>query len=336
MLLQAVNSGGNPLDRSVVLNWARIPIERVAYAELIMIPLDRARVAQHGQLRFVFEKGHEAELLTFSDPDSDERTHFEDLVLSWEVWRFRDDAYTPRRGLDEANPLTMRAYVGPQRFLEDTLQGHQWRSFRLKLPEGGKGASELLKVALAVGDGVARHAVATMIDEVEATWKTGGPAGDEPDAELKKAWQSLRQTFSLKERPEPAETPLGAAETTYNPLLRSCVEMMRYSILLLVQRLVEQGFSDGVVLDRLPAPALGKSEPWMREAADCDLRGVFARAPLALDFVFRNPHAVPAAILDELDHAGLIAHKNGKRDMVIYASDKEMPYGSDGVKRRKT
>ncbi len=334
-LLQAVNSGGNPLERSVVLNWARIPIDRVAYAEVIMTPLDPAMVSQHGQLRFVFEQGHEPELLTFADPDDQKSARFEDLILSWEVWRFRDDAYTMRRGLDEANPLSMRAYVGPQRFLEDTLQNHEWRAFRLKLPGGSRGACELLKVALALGDGVARHAIASMMNEVQEAWKSSGPNGEEPDADLKARWHSLKQTFALEGRPEEAETPLGDAETTYNPLLRSCVQMMRLSILLAVQRLVEQGFSDGIKLDNLPSPTLGSREPWMREAADCDLRGIFARAPLALDFVFHNPHALPVGVLDELDKAGLLAHRNGKRDMVRYFSGENMPYGSDGLKRRQ-
>ena len=56
-----------------------------------------------------------------------------------------------------AIPGVMRAFAGPQRFLEDTLRGHEWFSFRLQLPGGQDGLTDLPKVRVALGDGGARR-----------------------------------------------------------------------------------------------------------------------------------------------------------------------------------
>jgi len=336
VLLRAINAGSNPLDRTVILHNARVLLDRIAYVEAIFVPLDATGISQHGQLRFVFEKGAGPALMTLAEPGDSEKALFEDLVLSWEPWRYQDDAFTMRGALDDAYPLTMRAYVGPQRFLEDALQGQVWHAYRLKLPGGRDGMSELLAVSLAVGDGVARQAMGTMMDQVETAWHASAPAGTEPDADVKAAWTKLRQIMHPDARPAEAYTTMSTEETTYNPLLRSCVGMMRYSILLAAHRLAARGMTDGVALDRLPAAALGKSQPWMRDAAHCNLRGVFARAPLALNCVFHNPQTLPKMVLEEIDAAGLIAHRHGKRDMLRYANNKVHPYGADGLKRRDT
>ena len=64
------------------------------------------------------------------------------------------------KGLDAASyKLSLRAYAGPRRFLEDTLRGRDWFSYRVRMPGGEKGYSELLKVVLALGDGVASDTI---------------------------------------------------------------------------------------------------------------------------------------------------------------------------------
>ena len=40
VVLRNVNSGGNPLDRTTVLHSVRLPLDRIADAELIMVPTD--------------------------------------------------------------------------------------------------------------------------------------------------------------------------------------------------------------------------------------------------------------------------------------------------------
>ena len=62
----------------------------------------------------------------------------------------------------------MRAYAGPQRFLEDTLRGRDWFSYRVRMPGGEQGYSELLKVVLALGDGVANDTISGLLDKGEA------------------------------------------------------------------------------------------------------------------------------------------------------------------------
>ena len=104
--------------------------------------------------------------------------------------------------------------------------------------------------------------------------------------------------------------------------------MARHAILLTVQRLVAAGMDDGVVLDKLPQPFLGKTEVWMKEYAhSSNLRGLFLGAPMAVRYAMRHHESLPPDIPAELDAAGLLQRRDGKRVRIHYSQMGETPYG---------
>ena len=98
-------------------------------------------------------------------------------------------------------------------------------------------------------------------------------------------------------------------------------------MLLTVKRLIANGSDDGVVLKQLPEPHLGSSEVWMKELAHTDLRGLFLRAPLAMRYVMRHHESVPPDLPVELDAAGLLHRRDGKRHRIHYSHKGTTPYG---------
>jgi len=110
--------------------------------------------------------------------------------------------------------------------------------------------------------------------------------------------------------------------------------LARYCVLLAVSRMIARGHADGVVMERLPDASLGPTEPWMKAAAHADLLELFRQAPLALRYVLHNPGAMPAEVPDELDAAGLLVHRHGKRVEIEYGQKQTRPYAAAGLNRR--
>ena len=65
----------------------------------------------------------------------------------------------------------------------------------------------------------------------------------------------------------------------------------------------------------------------MKEFAHTDLRGLFLRAPLAMRYVMRHHESVPPDIPAELDAAGLLEQRSGKRYRIHYSHKGKSPYG---------
>ncbi len=334
VVLRNVNYGGNPLERTTVLQSVRLSLDSVAYAEYTLVPLTpigRRSLVQHGHLRFVFEPDRRPQLLHFRDESDGAEPKLDDLVLSYEPWRPAKEHFSFTRALRGDFGLSLRAYAGAQRFIEDAVAGHDWYSYRLKLPGGRQGLRELLEMALALGDGLARNLIGRMLQVSDAKWRENLPSAGEEEETLRRQRGALKEWVEYSEMPT-ALPALEEHDQSYQTLVRSCASMARYTTLLAAHRLVDRGLTDGVNLDRLPPAAIGEVQPWMREIGSADLRGVFLRAPSAVRYLLSHPSTVPKNIPAELDAAGLLQRRGGKRLELHFSTRGAQPYGSLGVR----
>ena len=143
VVVRNVNYGGNPFERITQLRSVRLSLESVEAAEVILVPIGRLGnhgPAHHVQLRFIFEQGGEAELLDLADAQTGTDPRVPDLVLSWETWRSPKTSLDLRASLGLRDlALSLRAYAGAQRYLEDSIRGRGWHAYRLQLPGGRRG-----------------------------------------------------------------------------------------------------------------------------------------------------------------------------------------------------
>jgi hypothetical protein len=250
-----------------------------------------------------------------------------DLVASWEAWRAPGVDFDVMTGMDPgAYRLGLRLYAGPQRFLEDGLAHRDWFSTPLRLPGGAEGLAEVLKVTLALGDGVARHTISEEFEASVADWLAQAPAGQRE--ELAAQWQELRALAAPRQVAKDPRLNLPPEERTYQTVLRSCATVAYYSVIVAVNRLHERGLDDGVHREHLDDVHLGGDEPWMEEVARTNLGGIFLRAPVALRWLRANPQALPDRIPGRLDKAGLVVREKGKPVETHYSLTGMTPYGA--------
>lgn len=334
VVLRNVNYGGNPLEKTTILHRVRVPLSGIAFVEFILVPSTRGglhALAHHAQLRFVFEPERRPVLLAMADSRVGSAAHIPDLVLSWESWHESSVRFSGFKGLDPSSyKLNLRAFAGPQRFLEDTLHGRPWFSHRLRIPGSGLGASELLKVVLALGDGVARHTISQLLEQGEEDWLRHAPPEDS-DSESIAEWGRLRQLIQQGKTHQDARLNLTSDQEGYQTLVRSCATLARYTILVATKRMVKQGYADGLDQDKVPEPFIGKTTEWMEKMAHANLRGLFIRAPLALAYVIRHPESVPDKIPDELAAAGLVEKRDDRAWVVKYTREGIKPYDRSGM-----
>lgn len=341
LILRNVNYGGNSFERTTVLQSVRVPLDGLEATELTLVPstsLGLRSPVHHVQLRFIFTPGNGPELLNLAGAETGTDAGFPDLVFSWESWRPPSQAFSLKQGLDEtAYGLSMRAFAGPQRYLEDSIRGHDWYSWRLDLPGGRAGVRELFMVSVALGDGVARDGIHRLLEQGEGAWLAHAPTCKDDDKQRhapdQAVWQRLATRLRAAIPPAGSAAPLADGEQTYQVLVRSCAALARYAILVATNRLVARGETGRVVADKLPAPELDRTEPWMKAVARADLRGLFLHAPAAIGFLTRNPSLIPGKLPDELDAAGLVQRREGKPWVIRYGRDAQRPYGSEGLNR---
>ena len=338
VILRNLNYGGNPLEKTTTSHSVRVNLDAVEFAEFVLVPPaaavgGRAAPWLHAQLRFVFEAGREPELLNLAGSETGTDAHIPDLILSWESWRNPEKGFNVFSAMDEAAyGLSQRAYAGPQRFLEDSLHELKWFSYRLCMPGGKQGLTELLKVALALGDGVARHTLSGLLQQSEADWLSHAPPGED-NVEIMQQWQTLQDRAGFSMTPDDPDLSLDASESSYQTLVRSCATLSRYTLLIAASSLIQQGHTDGIIMDKLPSPSLHEPEGWMEDVARGNLKGLFLSAPLALRYILRHPELLPARIPEELANAGLVEREGNKPRETIYSHKSNRPYGPDGVSR---
>ena len=323
IMLRNLNHGGNPLSGVTVLRTAVLRPEKLVRAEYVKVPLARHRSLSHGQLRFIFEPDGaefvDEDASAVGEPDS-----LNDIVLSWEAWRPPGTPYSMIKGMDPTvYQLTMRAYSGVQRFVEDALQRRDWEVYTLALPGGREGAIELLKVALAMGDGAGRYAMSEMLEKTEGAWVTGGPG--ESDGDAAASWrlieEKLQDTHSLGD----ARINL-AGRTAYQTMLRSCAIMALYQVDVATARLIEQGHAhDGMRLVKIAG--INDIPEWMTELANASVAGLFLRGPKMIAFVHKYPSAIPGEIPKQLDRAGLLLREGRKPVKRDFKINGETPWG---------
>jgi hypothetical protein len=333
-IIRNVNYGGNPFDKTTVLHRARVPLDGIAFVELTLVPSTRGglhALAHHAQLRFVFKPEKRPVLLSLADSVVGAAARIPDLVLSWETWHESSVRYSGLKGLDAASyKLSMRAYAGPQRFLEDTLRGRDWFSYRVRMPGGEQGNSELLKVVLTLGDGVAKNTLASLLDKGEEEFLNHAPP-DETDTPSGSDWQKVRELLLKRKKIDAPLPRLSGDQDGYQTLVRSCATLARYTILTAADRLLHKGVSDGVAAGAVPKPLMGEPAKWMKNIAHANLKGMFVRAPLALAYIIRHPEAIPDKIPIELADAGLMEKRAGKAWVIKYSHKGTKPYDRSGM-----
>jgi hypothetical protein len=286
-------------------------------------------MVHHGQLRFVFDPDKPLVLMDSRLEAAGNDPYLYDLVLSWEAWRAPGVGYDVLTGMDPHQyKLSPRMYAGPQRFLEDALGKRDWYSFPLAMPGGARGLAELLKVSLALSDGVARHTLSRMLQQAEEAWLEHAPAMDADQEAVREQWRELLGRVEPHEVTDDPRINLPEEEQSYQTLLRSCASLAYYAIDVTVERLLAAGLAGGFDRQKLEQLDIGSQEPWMEEIADANLVGIFLRAPHALSYLRRNPASLPRKIPDLLDTAGLLQHQAGKRIEVHYSLGGTTPYGS--------
>lgn len=333
IVLRNVNYGGNPFEKSTMLHSVRVPLDGIENVELTLVPFGEAgRLGpmQHVQLRFIFESGKQPELLNLAGAETGADPHIPDLVFSWVSWRRPDIDWELRKGMDDDDQiywLSLRAFAGSQIFLEDALEGRDWFSYLLRLPGGKAGLVELFKTTVTLGDGAARDTLARMLSGGEEAWLKHTPGNNAAEQDIHSQWDELLERIRVSDPQALAPVHLPPDQDTYQPLVRSCATMARYSILLTVKRLITNGHDDGVVLDKLPEPLLGNTVEWMKEFAHTGLSRTFLLAPVAVRYIMRHLEVVPPDMPYEFDAAGLLQRRDGKRYKIHYSHKGTTPYG---------
>ena len=323
--LRNLNHGGNPVSGITVLRTAVVQPDRLERVELVMVPLGGPDAVSHGQLRFVFADGGAA-LLGGDSTAVGAPEPLADIILSWEAWRAPGVDYSVMKGMDhEAYQLSMRAYSGVQRFLEDALQQREWTAYTLQLPGGQAGLAELLKVALAMGDGAARHVLAAMLEHAEEDWAAEGPGAEHEGGDALALWRELGTKLGEARTGGDERIDL-AGHTGYQSLLRSCATMALYTVDLATSRLIEAGLPHAGMRPTRK-PEIEDEPAWMTEMAGASIAGVFLRGPRMIRFVLANPTTIPSKIPGALDEAGLLVREGDEPVKRRYTIDAETPWG---------
>jgi len=321
LLVRNVNHGGNPVSGVTVLQAMWIRPRYLREAEFMLVPLGGPEAMSHGQLRFTFEEGG-IELLARSADTVGEPEAVNDLVLSWEAWRPPGIDFDVMRGMKDAVfTLSLRAYSGTQRFLEDALGNRGWNVYTLDLPGGSDGARELLFTALVLGDGAARRAIGATLDRADSTWTHAGPDANE----TARAWRELRA--EAKGSPEFDDPLLDMSERTgYQSLVRSCATVALYCVDVAVVRLLERDVPGEGKRPTRP-PSLTGDPAWMADLSNAGPAGLLVRAPALIRFLLENPTVIPSEIPAALDEAGLLVREGGNPRRREYAISGLTPWG---------
>lgn len=327
-VIRNLNAGGNPLGGTTVLRSARIPSARIERAEFVLVPLDALGVVAHGMLRFVFEDDSPGHLLSPEGDEMGSGAQLGDLVLSWEAWRAPGVDFDFIKGLDpETFGLSLRAYSGPQRFLEDALGERGWECYELRLPGGQRGLQELLYDTLVLGDGTGRHVLAEIFSRDVEEWLSQAPERGEDPELPRRRWEELMAVVEDFEQPEDTRLELAEDERNYQTLLRSCATMALYCVNVATERLLQEGLGGGDGIRPTEPAVMGPVADWMKDMAHMTAMEMFLVAPEAVSYLSKHSTVVPSNIPDALKEVGLLAASGGA---VSYALDGDTPYGDLG------
>ena len=201
-----------------------------------------------------------------------------------------------------------------------------WNVFELNLPGGREGYIELLKVALALGDGASRHSIVWMIEDAERKWKEEGLDSETVQDAVPEVWRALKERAGAGSAPDGDPRADMTGKTGYQSLIRSCATMALYSVDLTVARLIEAGYPhEG--MRPTQNPEMQEELAWMVELGSADIAGILKRTPKALSYARENPTVIPGNIPKALEEAGLFVMENGKPWNKRYSMMAETPWG---------
>ncbi len=171
-----------------------------------------------------------------------------------------------------------------------------------------------------------------LLQQSEADWLSHAPP-DEENAEIMQQWQTLQERASFSMTPDDPELNLDAGQSSYQTLVRSCATLSCYTVLVAASRLIQQGHTGEIIMDKLPPATLHEPEDWMEGVARGNLKGLFLSAPLALRYILQHPELLPVKIPEELAKAGLVEREGDEAHEIIYSHESNRPYGPDGISR---
>ncbi|MEM9302757.1 MAG: hypothetical protein AAGE01_11630 [Pseudomonadota bacterium] len=321
-----VNIGGNPVTGDNVLATVQVPLRGIADVQWCLT-LDRTggrdRVMGHSQLRFVFDHEHRPFIPGIQDIAMGIDPHLDDLIVSWEAWRPPQTSWDAVAGLDpETYSLTVRAYAGAQRFLNDALRGNPWVCYPLDLPRPEDAYGTLLGISLAFGDSFMRRVIHEMVENGELVFTDGTDPLQLADAEI----AQLQGVFSQTAIPDdPMKELLGQEDLSYQLMTRSCVTLSMMAIQWTLDR-VHDRFELGppvsiqIIPDGLPAS--------LRSLSAEDRSGMLMKLPGTLWFVMQNQSVIPGNAWRILEDAGVLRQDEaGKTVSYYYRIDQVTPYG---------
>jgi hypothetical protein len=323
-LVRNVNVLDHPITGITLLGDLRIPaasVQRVEFVQVLSKVANReVDIAGHVMLRFVFDPARRPLLQDDAGIAAD--PHLSDLVLSWEAWRPPSAGFDPVAGLDpEKYALTLRAYAGFCRCLNDAVLDRPWRCYPLRLPDVAWFADEILYVCLLLGDAVARHTIAGMLDQRIADARNAPEDYGESEAA---EWDEVKEALRALGLPDDPIRDILGGKTSYQLIRRSCVTMALMSIdWALVRAFERAGRSDPPRIRTAP-----DSIPRMLdELARGHRMAALVRVPAALHWLIHHPSILPGRSEHLLDEAGLLERDNGRIVMQHYDNRVETPYG---------
>ena len=274
-------------------------------------------------IRLMFREGAHPQVLTRAGEPVPGECNLRDLVFSWEAWRPPGAQFTMKKGLDPNTfGLTLRCYTGAQRFLEDALQKRDWTCYPLTLPAGQQGLNELLYVALIMGDSMARHTIARLLEKARPGGGGETPV-DYPDAG-KDDVHTLQEALAANRAPEDPITDVMGGKISYQLLERSCVTMALEVVAVTAHRLTAHLPAGKRIRVRVTPENIPS---WVDDLADAGMAGIFVRMPHVVWWLMHNANVLPTRAHRILDEAGLLLRDGKKAVKHTYKLFEQTPYG---------
>lgn len=337
-LVHNVNVGIQPVAGTVDLATVRVPCRSVAAVEFVMVltrVLGVDTPGGHGMIRFLFEEKTRPTVYARNGEPLTNLPQLTDLICSWEAWRPPASHFDGQKGLDpKTYALTMRAIHGPDRYLNDGLLGRPWLCYPMKLPPVPHAGDEILHTCLLLGDTLARHTFARLLEDRSAkrtapsdyggTPRSKSGAGSVEEVLDPAARRTLRQRFEENRPPDDPVAEIFDGDFSYHLLLRSCITMSLTAIDMGLDRAYRAASRPREHrLEVTPGPLPG----WIDQLPHAGMPTIFELLPHALRWVADHHKVIPAAAYQILRDAGLLHRRRGRTVFHYYDMRRRSPYG---------
>ena len=323
-ILRNVNVANNPVGGILHLAGLKVFADSVESAEFVTVTwkvAGKKTPIGHGMLRFIFREERRPVILDREGNPFANDAMVEDILLSWEAWRPPKVMFNPLDGLNPTTyALTPRCMLGHVRCLLDSILDRPWTCYPLKFPDVEHAYDELLFVALALADAVARQTVANILDRrIE---KDRLP-DDYPAPELNE-WEYVSDHHKTAHVPENPILDVLQGKVEYQLLERSCVTMALSSLDWANYRIHRRAGMEAKRIQVVP-----ESMPsFLADLAVGERSTILLRIPAAMYWLMNNQAILAGKAHEILDEAGLLQHKLGRIRKSNYDNRRETPYGA--------